>query len=229
VAALSTADLQAIVSTLGSSTRDIRDAAILLVGFAGAFRRSELAAIDCTDIRIDRAGVIIGIPRGKADQEGHGRAVAIPRASGPICPVAALERWLAVSRGTEGAVFRAVTKAGKVMPAGLSSTAIASVVKARVQAIGRDASRYSGHSLRAGFATAAAAVGVPQWRIKAQTGHLSDAVLGRYIREGELSAGNELAVIFEPPFEKAMTKHGSPDIGQADERLNCTRIHLRGT
>ena len=192
------ADLRAIVSGLGPSTRNTRDAAMMLLGFGGAFRRSELAAIDCTDIRIDRARVIISIPRGKTDQEGHGRTVAIPRGSSSICPVAALEQWLAVSRVTQGPVFRAVTKAGKVMPLRLSSAAIANVVKACVQAIGRDPSRYSGHSLRAGFATAAAAAGVPQWRIKAQTGHLSDAVLGRYIREGELSAVDGLAVIFEP-------------------------------
>ena len=201
VAALVVADLQAIVSALGPSTRDIRDAAILLVGFAGAFRRSELAAIDCSDIRIDGAGAVIGIPRSKTDQEGHGRTVAIPRGNGPLCPVAAVERWLAVSRVTQGPVFRAVTKAGKVAPTRLSSTAIANVVKARIRAVGRDPSLYSGHSLRAGFATAAASAGVPQWRIKAQTGHLSDAVLGRYIREGELSAGNGLAVIFEPALE----------------------------
>ena len=198
VAALGIADLKAIVSALGPSIRNIRDAAILLIGFAGAFRRSELAAINCADVRVDRAGAIIGIPRSKSDQEGHGRIVVIPRGDNSICPVAALEQWLVVSRCTEGAVFRAVTKGGKVMPTRLSSNAIAGVVKARVQAIGRDASRYSGHSLRAGFATAAAAAGVPQWRIKAQTGHRSDATLGRYIREGELTAANGLAAIFEP-------------------------------
>ena len=198
VAALGIADLRAIVSALGPSMGDIRDSAILLIGFAGAFRRSELAAINWTDVGIDRAGALIGIPRSKTDQEGQGRNVVIPRGDDPICPVAALERWLAVSRSKEGAVFRAVTKAGKVMPKRLSSNAIARVVKARVQAIGRDASRYSGHSLRAGFATAAAAAGIPQWRIKAQTGHRSDATLGRYIREGEITAANGLAVIFDP-------------------------------
>ncbi len=183
-------DLLAIVASFGQSAKDLRDATILLVGFAGAFRRSELSAIDRKDVDIRADTIAVMVPRSKTDQDGRGRMVAIPRGRDPICPVTALERWFAVSGITAGPVFRPVTKAGRVLQERISAEAIALIVKQRVSAIGRDPSRYSGHSLRAGFVTAAATTGVPPWRIKAQTGHASSAALERYIREGELFAGS---------------------------------------
>jgi integrase len=195
VAALGTGDLLAIVRSLGQSAKDVRDAAILLVGFAGAFRRSELAAVDYSDIQPAEIGILIQIPRSKTDQESHGRGVSISRVQGELCPVAALARWLLVSQTTEGPIFRPVTRGGTVLQSRISPEAIARILKNRVHAIGRDSTRYSGHSLRAGFATAAARVGVPRWRIKAQTGHLSDSILERYIREGELSSADAFQMI----------------------------------
>jgi integrase len=195
VAALGPDDLLSILGTFGDSVRDIRDAAILLVGFAGAFRRSELAGIDCDDIEISERGTLITISRGKTDQESHGRLVPIPRMPGSLCPVAALERWLRVARISEGPVFRPVTKGAKVQPIRISAESIASILKRRVQAIGRDAARYSGHSLRAGFVTAAAGIGAPAWRIRIQTGHLSDAMLERYIREGHPSSADVVKMV----------------------------------
>jgi integrase len=195
VAALGTGELAAIIRSLGQSAKDIRDAAILLIGFAGAFRRSELVAIDCKHIGPCERGVLIRIPRSKTDQEGQGRTVSIPRVPGVMCPVAALDRWLHTSRVSEGPVFRPVTKGGKILPARISPEAIACVLKNRVQTIGRDPARYSGHSLRAGFATGAAKMGVPMWRIRAQTGHLSDSMLERYIREGQLFSIDALKMI----------------------------------
>jgi integrase len=183
VAALSTDDLLAIVRSLGQSTKDIRDAAILLIGFAGAFRRSELVAIDCNDMDMSDTGVRIILRRSKTDQAGRGRTVSISRVQGLMCPVRALEQWLLAARITEGPVFRPVTKSGRVITRRISSEVIAGVVKDRVDVIRGDPSRYSGHSLRAGFATEAARMGVPMWKIKAQTGHLSDSMLERYIRE----------------------------------------------
>lgn len=185
-AAITPADLAAICSLLGDNPKDVRDRAVLLVGFGGAFRRSELCAIDRGDVDIGASGMTITIRRSKTDQEGQGRKVAIPRGRGSLCPVAALERWLAVSGITEGAVFRPVTRAGRVGPGRISPEAIATIVKQRIRAIGRDPSSYSGHSLRAGFVTAAALAGLPLWKIKMQTGHASDAMLGRYIRDGGL-------------------------------------------
>lgn len=195
VAALAPNDLSAIILSLGQSAKDRRDAAILLVGFAGAFRRSELVAIDRNDVDIRDAGAVIVLRRSKTDQTGNGRTVSIPRLQGPMCPVAALERWLLVSHISEGLIFRRVTKSGTVVESRISAAAIARVLKTRVQAIGRDPTRYSGHSLRAGFVTEAARSGVPQWRIRAQTGHLSDSVLERYIREGEGSSTDAVKMI----------------------------------
>ena len=189
VAPLRLEQLADIVSRLGSERRDLRDRALLLVGFAGAFRRSELTAIDCKWIERREQGVVVTLPRSKTDQEGRGRAVAIARVRGPICPVAALDSWLASSGIAKGPLFRPVSKAGKVLGDPLSAAAVATIVKQRVAQIGLDPARYSGHSLRAGFATSAAAAGLPLWKIKSQTGHVSDAVLGGYIRETDILAG----------------------------------------
>jgi integrase len=195
VAALSTGDLLAIVRSLGQSVRDIRDTAILLVGFSGAFRRSELISLDCNDVEIGEFGATIVLRRSKTDQNGHGRVVSIPRVQEPMCPVAALERWLCISKIVEGSVFRRVTRSGKVRQSRISADSIAHIIKTRIQSIGRDPTRYSGHSLRAGFVTEAARTGMPMWRIKAQTGHLSDSMLERYIREGELASADAVRMI----------------------------------
>jgi integrase len=181
-AALTADRLAAVVASLGDSVWDARDRALLLIGFAGAFRRSELSSIDCKSIERTPLGLLITIPKSKTDQEGQARQVAIPRSRNAICPVKALDQWLERSGITEGAVFRQVSRRGHVLPGQLSGDAIASVVKQRVRAIGLDPRRYSGHSLRAGFVTSAATAGAPAWRIKAQTGHVSDALVGRYIR-----------------------------------------------
>lgn len=107
--------------------------------------------------------------------------MAIPFALGPVCPVRALEEWLRVSGVAEGPVFRPVSRSGKVDSVALSGEAVIVIVKTRARAAGLDADRYSGHSLRAGFATSAARAGVPVWKIKVQTRHVSDA-MGRPLR-----------------------------------------------
>ena len=103
-----------------------------------------------------------------------------------MCPVEALDAWLSASGITDGPVFRQMRKGGRVGTNRLSPEAVAAIVKRRVREIGLDPGCYSGHSLRAGFVTSAAAAGVPAWRIKAQTGHASDAMVGRYIRHAAL-------------------------------------------
>jgi integrase len=179
-----------IVTSLGKSVIDIRDTALLLVGFAAALGRSELVAIDREDVQIHEIRAAIILRRGKTDQLGHGRTISITRVGGRLCPVAALEQWLSVSGIADGPLFRPVTKGGRAAERSISCAAIARVVKQRVSEVGRDPTFYSGHSLRAGFATESARLGVPKWRIKAQTGHLSDAALERYIREGELRSAD---------------------------------------
>jgi integrase len=161
VLAMTYSDLSAIIPSLGQSAKDLRDAAILLVGFAGAFRRSELVAMDYQQIEIGEDGALIQISRSKTDQEGRGRTILIAHTTGALCPVAALQRWLFKAGITEGPVFRPLTKAGKVRNERISPGAIASIVKQRITKIGRNPASYSGHSLRAGFATGAARLGVP--------------------------------------------------------------------
>ncbi len=112
-----------------------------------------------------------------------------------MCPIKALDHWLERSGITEGPVFRPVSRGGGVLPGHLSGDAIASMVKQRAKAIGLDPTRYSGHSLRAGFVTSAASAGAPTWRIKAQTGHASDALVGRYIRLGDPFAANAVSSV----------------------------------
>jgi integrase len=192
VAAMMPEDLAAICAGLGNCTKDVRDRAILLVGFAGAFRRSELVGLDCKHVERSPDGLAVTIARSKTDQEGRGRKVIIPVGRGPFCPVAAFECWLAASGIAEGPVFRPVSRAGAMLPGRLSSEAVALIIKKGARAIGRDPARYSGHSLRAGFATAAATAGIPEWRIRLQTGHAADSMLARYIRQDELCNGSHM-------------------------------------
>jgi integrase len=195
-AALTVEQIAVIMASLGDSVRDVRDRALLLIGFAGAFRRSELSGIDCKSIDRSARGIVITVSRSKTDQEGQTRQVAIHRGRNGICPIKALDQWLQLSGITEGPVFRPVSRRGHVLPGQLSGDSIATVVKQRVSAIGLDPTPYSGHSLRAGFVTSAASVGTPAWRIKAQTGHVSDALVGRYIRLSDPFATASVVAIF---------------------------------
>ncbi len=179
-----------LLSGMGDSLRDARDRALLLTGFAGGFRRSELVAVDIGAVEYVRQGAIITIPRSKTDQVGAGRKVGIPLGRTQHCPVAALEVWIARVGRTEGPVFYPISRHGRVMEGRLSGEAVSLIVKERIAAVGIDPVGYSGHSLRAGLATSAANAGVPNHKIRAQTGHASDAVLGRYVRDGEMFAGN---------------------------------------
>lgn len=172
-----------------------RDRALLLIGFAGAFRRSELVGLQLSDIEFVEQGLIVSLRKSKTDQEGIGRKIAIPYARGSICPVLALKNWIELSRISEGAVFRPVTRHGRIENTNLSTQAVAIIVKERVKTIGLDEKNFSGHSLRAGLVTSAAQVGVPSWKIRQQTGHKSDAMLNRYIRDAGLFVDNAVSVL----------------------------------
>jgi integrase len=180
-----TADLVRMLDTLPATLLGTRDAALLLVGFAGAFRRSELVALDVADLAFSTEGLTVTIRRSKTDQEGQGRKVAIPYGSNPqTCPVRAARAWLTAGEIAEGPVFRAINRHGTVQPGRLSDKAVALVVKRAAEAAGLDPANYAGHSLRAGLATSAAAAGVSERAIMEQTGHKSVTVARRYIREG---------------------------------------------
>jgi integrase len=183
-------DLLLVLDATGDRLKDVRDRALLLIGFAGALRRSELIGLDVGDIEHVRQGIILYLRRSKTDQDGQGRKIGIPFGRTRWCPVAALDAWLTASGINEGAIFRPVDRHGRIHDARLSGEGVALVVRERTAAAGLDPAAYSGHSLRAGLATSAAQVGTPAWRIRAQTRHASDAMLARYIRDGELFTEN---------------------------------------
>jgi integrase len=165
--------------------RRARDKALLLVGFAGAFRRSELVALRCEDITQYDGGIELLLRRSKTDQEGAGRTVVIPHAKGSRCPVKALTQWLELAGISEGALFRQISRHDKVVgDKALTPQSVALVVKSAVRKMsGDDAAKdFAGHSLRAGYCTEAATVGLQPYQIREQTGHKSDTTLARYIR-----------------------------------------------
>jgi integrase len=183
-------ELFAILDPMGDSVKDVRDRALLLLGFAGGFRRSELVGLDVADIEIVRQGIIITLRHSKTDQEAAGRKIGIPHGRTQHCPVAAVTAWLSRSNITRGPVFCPVTRYSHLQPVRLSGDAVSEVIRERLAAIGINPEGYSGHSLRAGFATSAAQAGVSTLKIRQQTGHASDAMLSRYVRDGELFVGN---------------------------------------
>ena len=175
--------------------KGIRDRALLLIGFAGAFRRSELVSLTVADIEQAKQGVIIQLRFSKTDQAGKGRKVAIPFARGAVCPVIALQQWITAAGITEGPIFRGVNRHGVIAETALTPQAVALVVKERAQAVGLDSAKYAGHSLRAGLVTSAAQLGVSSWKIRQQTGHKSDAMLTRYIRDANIFVDNAAGAI----------------------------------
>lgn len=188
-------DLVRALEATGQRLKDVRDRALLLVGFAGGFRRSELVSLTYGDIEIVRQGIIINLRRSKTDQAGNGRRIGVPYARDRWCPVEALEQWISSSGIGEGALFRPIDRHHRVDVKQLSGEAVCLIVKERVRLAGIDPSGYSGHSLRAGLATSAAQAGVSSSKIRQQTGHASDAMLARYIRDGELFIGNAAGAV----------------------------------
>ena len=169
----------------------LRDRAVLLLGFAGAFRRSELVSLDVADLEFSSAGLIVTLRKSKTDQEGRSRRLGIPFGSTEeTCPVRAAQGLARDGRISEGAVFRPLDRFQRVQPTRLSDKAVALIVKRRAKAVGLDPTRYAGHSLRAGLATSAAAAGASERVIMSQTGHRSADMVRKYIREGNLFTSN---------------------------------------
>jgi integrase len=189
-------DLKRMLDKLPGTRVGLRDRALLLLGFAGAFRRSELVSLDVADLDFTRAGLVVTLRKSKTDQEGKSRRLGIPYASSEhTCPVRSLQAWLESARIVDGPVFRSLDRFQRVQPGRLSDKAVALVEKRRANAVGLDPARYAGHSLRAGLATSAAAVGASERVIMSQTGHRSADMVRRYIREGSLFASNPAGMV----------------------------------
>lgn len=186
--------IRLMVEHLPDSLLGARDRALLLIGFAGAMRRSELVGLDVSDVAVVEEGLTVAIRRSKTDQDQSGRKIGIPVGTNPdTCPVRALQTWLDVSGITEGALFRSVNRHGQVSGVRLSGQAVADIVKRSLRAAGKSSKRYAGHSLRAGLITQAAMAGVSERAIQDQSGHKSLAVMRRYIRDGSLFRENAAA------------------------------------
>jgi integrase len=202
-----TSDMVIAMSATGTSLRALRDRAIILLGFAGAFRRSELVALDVEDLEEAPEGLLVAIRRSKTDQEGIGRKIAIPR--GEIaCPVAALRAWLEAAGITEGAVFRRVfnKRAQRVTDKRLAARNVATIVKTAAAKLGLEAAAFAGHSLRAGFVTSAVKRGANLIKITDVTGHRSLEMLKTYSRDAEAFVGHAGAGLYrrtEKNFSKA--------------------------
>jgi integrase len=162
-----------------------RDRALLALGFAGAFRRSELVALSVADLVEMPDGFRVLIRHSKTDQEGAGQEIAIPRGY-RLRPVEAVQTWLEAAAITEGPVFRAVLKGGRLQAAALTPHSVAAIVQMYAERAGLDPAAYAGHSLRAGFITSAAEAGASVLRIADQSRHQSLDTLRGYVRRADL-------------------------------------------
>ncbi len=160
----------------------LRDRALLMLGFSAALRRSELIALDVEDLGFVAAGLTVRLRRSKTDPFGKSRLIGVPWGTGESCTVAAVRAWLAHAAIDDGAVFRRVLRSGRI-GARLSDQSVNLLIKRHAAAIGLPVERISGHSLRAGFVTAAVRAGASLVSIQRQTGHASLDMLARYIRE----------------------------------------------
>lgn len=164
--------------------RGLRDRALLLLGFCGAFRRSELAGLRVDDLEEVEGGLRVSLRRSKTDQEGVGQIVAVVRGE-RLCPLAALRAWLDAAGITEGPVFRPFSRSGRPLDRPLTPKSVAVIVKTHAERAGLDPAQFAGHSLRAGFLTSAAANGASLFKMMDVSRHKSVDTLRGYIRRAE--------------------------------------------
>ena len=173
--------IKAIDATNKNKGRVLRDKAIILTGFSGGFRRSELVSIDYNDLEFVSEGVKIFIKRSKTDQSGEGMIKALPYFDNKeFCPVTFLKKWLDISKIRNGLIFN------------ISDKSVALLIKKYASVAGLDPEKYSGHSLRSGFATVSAEFGADERSIMTMTGHKTTQMVRRYIQEANLFKNNAL-------------------------------------
>lgn len=180
-------ELKRMVDAVEPETlRGLRDRALLLLGFAGALRRSELVALDAEDLMARPEGLAILIASSKTDQEGEGAVIAIPRVPhSPYCPVQAVLDWQVVAGITTGPLFRRLNRGDRVGRSRLTAQSVALIIKALATRVGLEAARYAGHSLRSGFLTSAARQRASIFKMADQSRHKSLDVLREYVRNEE--------------------------------------------
>jgi site-specific recombinase XerD len=178
-------DLKILINAIDQSNekdkRKIRDKALILIGFSGGFRRSELVDIEYEDLEFVSEGVKIFVKRSKTDQSGEGMTKAIPYFDNQnFCPVIALKNWIEIFDLKKSRIFN------------ISDKSVALIIKKYASYAGLDSHRYAGHSLRSGFATSTAESGAEERNIMAMTGHKSTEMVRRYIKEANLFKNNAL-------------------------------------
>ena len=177
-------DLKLIVDVIDKDKKEknrLKNRALILVGFAGGFRRSELVAIVYEDVEFVMEGVKIFVKRSKTDQSGEGMTKGIPYFSNSdYCPVISLKNWIEKSEIKSGKIFD------------MSDKSVALTIKKYTALVGLDSNKYSGHSLRSGFATSTAELGAEERSIMAMTGHKTTQMVRRYIQEANLFKNNAL-------------------------------------
>ncbi len=169
----------------GRPVQAARTMALLAIGWAGAFRRSELVNLTWDCVHWIDSGIEITLKSSKVDQTGVGFVKFIPVAYGDRCPVKALKHWQMVCGNEAGFIFMPVNRHDQIANRPLTAHAVAQIVKRIIQQTGRDPDLYSGHSLRAGFATAGTLAGIPSYQLMQTTGHKSEATLQKYVRIGK--------------------------------------------
>jgi len=171
----------------------LRDRSIILMGFSGGFRRSEIVSLNYDDLDFVTEGLKINIKRSKTDQFGEGSLKGLPYFDNKkYCPVLSLKNWIEISNINSGPLFRRFSKSSKLLENRLSDQTIALLIKKYLKLAGINNKDYSGHSLRSGFATSAAESGVEERSIMAMTGHKSTEMVRRYIKEANLFKNNAL-------------------------------------
>ena len=177
-------DLKLIIQAIDDEKNEfkkIQNKALILIGFAGGFRRSELVSIEYDDVDFVNEGVKINIKKSKTDQIGIGMTKAIPYFKNTkFCPVVSLKEWINYAKINSGRIFK------------ISDKTVALIIKKYALISGLDHSKYAGHSLRSGFATSTAETGADERSIMAMTGHKTTQMVRRYIQEANLFKNNAL-------------------------------------
>ena len=171
----------------------LRDKTLILIGFAGGFRRTELVSIDYEDLEFVPEGLKITIRKSKTDQFGEGMIKGLPYFSNEIyCPIVNLKKWLEISKTKSGPVFRRFSKGSTLTEKRLTDQSVVLLMKKYLNIAGIENKNFAGHSLRSGFATVAAESGADERSIMAMTGHKTTQMVRRYIKEANLFKNNAL-------------------------------------
>ena len=190
-------DLKSIIKVINEQEIDeiikYRDISIVLIGFGGGFRRSEIISIDHEDLEFVSEGLKITLKKSKTDQFGEGMIKGLPYFENEtFCPVNNLKKWLSISNIKSGPIFRRFSKGSRLSQKRLTDQTVVLLIKKYLKLANIENTNYSGHSLRSGFATVAAESGADERSIMAMTGHKTTQMVRRYINEANLFKNNAL-------------------------------------